>query len=218
VERSGALPVSCHALARVNATVKSALYSVARIVEAERYLCLDADTLILGDLNPLFTALQACAEGSILVARDAFLGHAPLADLLCRHYAGHRSDLNLLLGHVGDAGSYDLSVNDGVFSGNRGALLALDGIIRGMREAPTWVDALPHHGWRNQFIFNLALARLRCGVEISPIYNWQTHARDVDTEAETGRIMTRGGGQAVRILHFCGGGRDRYPEIRERFQ
>jgi len=217
VEQSGALPVHCHALARVNATVKSALYSVARIVNAERYLCLDADILVLGDLKPLFAALDAVREGSILVARDAQLGYDPLLQQLCRRYAGRPSDMEALLGQVFDEGNYDLIVNDGVFAGSRGALLALDGIIRGMRGAPAWVDARPDHGWRNQFIFNLALARLHCGVEIAPVYNWQTHECDVDLEAESGQVLTRGGGRAVRLLHFCGPGRDRYPEIRARF-
>jgi hypothetical protein len=49
-------------------------------------------------------------------------------------------------------------VNDGLFAGSRGALLALDGVIRTIPDAPAWINQHSNNWWRNQFIFSLALA------------------------------------------------------------
>jgi hypothetical protein len=94
------------------------------------------------------------------------LGHA-----LRTVYGGHEADLGRLVDMPADEGSYPLVVNDGLFAGSRTALLALDGMIRAMPAAAKWADERRDISWRNQFLFNLVLARLRCGVELEPTYN-----------------------------------------------
>jgi hypothetical protein len=67
---------------------------VARIVHAQQFLCVDADMLMLGDLRPLFAALKACADGSILACREGnHLGFRWLARALSEMYAAAPSDL-----------------------------------------------------------------------------------------------------------------------------
>jgi hypothetical protein len=214
IAKYGATTIPCTPLVPLNKAIKSVMYSVARVVEAWQFLCLDADTLILEDLRPIFVALDACPRGSILVCRDAYLSQGNLLRELCTYYAGQPEDLALLLGTPTGESAYPLVVNDGVFAGSRGALLVLDNLIRNMSQAVAWVDQYPDIGWRNQFIFNLALARMNCGIELDPTYNLQVHVRDVQMSRENGHIQAMWQGQSVRVLHFCGWGRDKYPEWR----
>lgn len=218
VHKYGATLVRCQPQAQVNPTVKSVLYSVARLVDAEQYLCLDADMLVLGDLRPIFAALTACPEGSILACREGNgQGFSNLGHALRSAYGGNDSDLRRLLGTPNDEDTYPLVVNDGLFAGGRTALLALDGFIHSMPQASAWTDERRDIWWRNQFVFNLALARLRCGVELDATYNVQLHVQDVQMGYAGGRVQAVWHGQPVRVLHFSGVGRHKYPEWRGLF-
>ena len=213
-EKHGACTITCRSRARMAPSLKAVVYSAARFVNAGNFLCLDADTLVLGDLRPVFEAVHASPRRSILVCRDAFLGQGSLLHELCTHYAGKPEDFDLLLGRPFSEAEYPLAVNDGVFAGSRGALLALDDFIRTLPGAAAWVDQRIDHGWRNQFIFNLALARMDCAVELDASYNLQVHMRDVHIGRTTTGVEAFWHGSPVRVLHFCGWGRDRYPEYR----
>jgi predicted O-methyltransferase YrrM len=214
----GARLVECRRRAVLNPTVKSVLYSAARVVNAERFLCLDADMLVLGDLRPVFAALEACPPRSVLACREANGdGEIRLVKALADVYAGKPADIARLVGRPRGEGDYTLVVNDGLYATSREALLAVDGVIRGWEGAPGWVDERADVWWRNQFVFNLALARLRCGVELSPVYNVQLNAQDVEAEVSGGRARAVRRGQQARVLHFNGAGREKCPELRGRY-
>jgi predicted O-methyltransferase YrrM len=193
---------------------KSVLYSIARLVDAPRLICIDADVLILGSIDPVFSALDACPEGSILASREGnHHGFRNLADVLCGAYGGRSEDLAQIFGEPGDEWQYPLTVNDGVFAGSRAALLALDATIRAMPGAVAFVEERRDIAWRNQLIFNAALARLRCGVELDSSYNVQLHAQDVDLRVGDGVPLATWQGRPVRVLHRSGWGRRKYPEL-----
>jgi hypothetical protein len=217
VAAHGGIPIVCRHRARVDVTLKSIMYSVARVVDAEYYLCLDADMLILGDLRPVFATLEATPAGSILACWEANTRAFPnVASAMHHVYFGHHGDLPRILGRVGEEGSYPLVVNDGFFCGRKAALLALDGAIRSMPGAVSWVEEKRHQcWWRNQFIFNLALASLRCGVAVDDAFNLQLHTNDPHVRVENGRVKARWQGRDVRVLHFCGGGRRKFPECKD---
>jgi predicted O-methyltransferase YrrM len=215
VAKHRALPVTCRPRAPVNVGSKALLYSIAHVVDAERYLCLDADTLVLGDLSPLFAAVDACPEGSVLACREGNGGgYRDLAHILGHAYAGADGDVARILGEDRGEGAYELVVNDGVFAGSRAALLGLDAAVRAMPGAVGWLDERPDVGWRNQAVFNLALARLRCGVELDPSYNVQLHTSDVRVERRLDPPRVTWQGRPVRILHVNGHGRNRHPRLR----
>ncbi len=208
--KHGATLVPCTRTSVLNPTVKSALYSAALVVDAEQFLCLDADMIILGRLDPIFAALDALPAGSLLACREANEPrHADLFDSVRRMYWSTPDDLARFGIELDELGRYSLIVNDGLFAGSRSALLRLDATIRRWTGAAGWVDERPDIGFRNQFFFNLALARLDCGVELDPIFNLQMYYQDVEkVEDPTGpRAVWRG--NIVRVLHFCGGGRSK---------
>src|SRR4029077_3980323 len=69
----GAAIVRARSLVRKDPTLKSVMYSAARVLPAQRFICLDADILVLESLGPLFDTLEACDSNSILACRDAFV-------------------------------------------------------------------------------------------------------------------------------------------------
>jgi predicted O-methyltransferase YrrM len=209
----GATMIRATPRGRPNVASKSLLYSIARLVDAERFICLDADTLVLSSLEPLFGALEACAEDSVLACREGnHHGFSDVAHIVSTAYGGAPGDVERIVG--ADVGGYPLVVNDGVFAGSRSALLALDAAIRAMPGAVAWCDERPKLAWRNQAIFNLALARLRCGVELDAAWNVQLHAQDVEVSMGGGRPRATWQGRDVRVLHLSGTGRGKVPALR----
>ena len=213
--KHGALLVECTRRAHVNATVKSVMYSAARVLQAERFICLDADMLVLGSLEPVFAALDACPEGSVLACREGRdFDYRDVEEAVATMYAGREGDVSRVVGGAGTEGAYPLVVNDGLFAGRRAALLVVDGLIRGWTGAQGWVDERHDVWWRNQAVFNLALAHLGCGVELDTAYNVQLHCHDARMHWEDGRVAASWNGRPARVLHFSGAGRQKYPEWR----
>jgi predicted O-methyltransferase YrrM len=204
--------VPCKPAARINPMSKAIVYSVARVIDAEQFLCLDADMLVLGSLLPLFATLEACPEGALLAVREGN-GHGlqTLAHSLWQVYGGSERDQQEFLSAPEEA-AYPLVVNDGLFAGTRAALVALDGVIRSLPHLSLWVDHRRDMWWRNQFAFNLALAKLRCGVELDSSYNVQLHAQDVQVTQSPGGMNATFRGRPVRVLHRSGVGRRKYTE------
>jgi predicted O-methyltransferase YrrM len=167
--------------------------------------------LILGSLSPVLSALDACPDGSVLAVREG--NGTSLQNLdyaLTRVYGGTPADRQRFLTPADSA--YSLVVNDGIFAASRSALLALDASIRGIRGASSWIDQRNDIWWRNQFIFNLALAKLRCGVELDGRYNVQLHVQDVQMRRASSGLEAHWRGRRVRVLHLSGAGRRKYPQ------
>jgi predicted O-methyltransferase YrrM len=83
-----------------------------------------------------------------------------------------------------------------------------------MPGAIDWLEANRRVAWRNQFLFNLALARLRCGVELDERYNLQLNGSDADVQSTAGPPRVSWQGRGVRVLHANGWGRNKYPQLR----
>jgi len=86
-----------------------------------------------------------------------------------------------------------------------------------MPEACAWVDGHSRVKWRNQFIFNLALARLQCGVELDSVYNIQLLAQDADFFEQGARVRATWRGREARVLHFNGNAKRKYPQWQGKF-
>jgi hypothetical protein len=211
----GTTVVRCWRRSPANPMLKAALYSIADVVEAERFLCLDADLLVLDSLAPVLARLDTAPAGAVLVCPEGD-GRLALGEALERIYFGSVADLDRLGSSAAHAG-YQLTVNDGLFCGRSSALRALDAEIRSLG-AEWWVDERHDVWWRNQFVFNLALARRDCGVELDRGFNVQLHVEDVGiAEGENGLSAHCADGTTARVLHFGGVGRHKHPEIRGRF-
>jgi predicted O-methyltransferase YrrM len=203
--------IHCTPARPIGMSLKSILYSAARVVDADRFLCLDADVLVLGDLRPLFAMVEASPDGAVLACREEnSRAYRHLGDAFKRLYHGNADEAGRLLGER--VAAYPLVVNDGVFAGSRAALLALDSAVRAMPELRAWMDGRPDIAWRNQFLFNAALAESACGAELNPIYNLQLNRRNVRMFREGGRPRAEWKGKRVAVVHFNGDGRRKQAE------
>lgn len=209
VAKYGATAVRCRPLRSVRTSIKSILYSIAHIVDARQYLCIDADTLIVSELTPLFGALDALPSKSILVCRES--NHERFIDLeriYAEAYGGKTEEMGLFM--TPQESKYRLVVNDGVFAGSREAMLDLDACIRAMPHAIRWHDAPePVAPWRNQFFFNVAIARLDAGVPLDDVWNVQMHSTPIEFEGTTPKWS----GGKPRIIHLSGWPKVRFPHV-----
>lgn len=208
--------IHCKPRSPINISLKSVLYSVARVVDAEQFLCLDADMLVLRDLGPVFAALDACPDNTVLVCREQNEPNPQnLGEAFQRIYHGNSTEAATLL--ADGLADYPMVVNDGLFAGSRAALLSLDSSIQALPELRKWMDSRPDVGWRNQFLFNAALAKSGCGVELNPIYNLQLNRREVKVSEEAGRPQAEWNGKRIAVLHFNGDGRQKHREWHGRY-
>lgn len=216
-----AVVVPCRPLRTVDMSCKSVLYAAAHALPAHKFVCLDADMLVLDDLRPLIASLTALPPGAILVARDAEW-NPNLESALRGIYRCTTSLEDLAPVFGGDLAhdlAYPLVVNDGLFAGTGAALRAIDDSLRTMPGAAAWIDdPAANCPWRNQFVFNLALARSRCAVELDPRYNVQLRRHSPALVAGPHGEEWQYAGRKVAVAHFNGEGKALRPKWRARFR
>lgn len=209
-ERHGAVVVRCCPRRRLDPTSKSVVYSVASLIPAQRFVCLDADMLVLDDLSPLFAAIEACPAQAILLCGEGNDHGIPdLRTALDVAYGGGPDPP--FFKRASAAGRSPLVVNDGLLAGSRTAFLALERQVRELPGAVRWTDQRPDIRWRNQFVVNVALAMLGSAVELDPVWNLQMHVQDLDVQGGHARWH----GRDVRVLHFSGAAKGRHGPFRD---
>ena len=196
--------------------IKTAAYSLAHIVQADQYLVFDIDMLVIDQVRALFHTIDTASDLAILAARESWIPHhLTLGSLISEQaepYGGQPENASLLQMTPREFG-YNLIVNGGVFGGGRKALLALDNTMRAMSPGGIiWMDQRIDLPWREQALFNLALARLECGHEIDERYNTQLLRRDdVVIHVQEEHILAACGHKPVNVLHYNGDvGREKY--------
>lgn len=207
--RHGATVVRCRPLRALDPTSKALLYAVARVIPAERFVCLDADMLVLASLEPLFAAIDACAPGTVMVCGEGNDHGIPdLAAALDLAYGGGIDPPFFV--RASEIGRCRLVVNDGLIAGSRVALAALDAEVGRLPDVVSWVDSRSDIRWRNQFAANVALARMDTTVELDPTWNVQLHVQGIETAGS----HVRWRGRDVRVLHFSGASKHQHAELR----
>jgi hypothetical protein len=217
--RHDARLIHCRPLRPLNAASKSVLYAVGRVVPARKYVCLDADMLVLDDLRPIIAAIDAAPDGAILACRNAGVTDS-LGSALVSMYGGCADDAEGMLGGESTVELADrFVINDGLFAGTRAALCAVDDAIRSMSNPMEWVDdPAVDMPWRNQFVFNLALAQSGSGHEVASKFNVQLHFQAVEFRDAAARVQATVHGIPVSIVHFDGQGKHKLAEWRGRYR
>jgi glycosyltransferase involved in cell wall biosynthesis len=215
----GADVIPCESDRPLSVATKSILYSSGRSVNAENIICLDADMLVLRSLRDILSAIEAAPLGTILVCREANWGMHNFGSVAEPLYKSTIDELaNVAVCRNRLLSSYPLIVNDGLFAGKRASLNALDSVLRSFHSPSEWIDASDGVPWRNQAIFNLALAYLSCGQELNPQFNVQLHAQKADFAKHGDQIVAESSCLPVAVAHFSGTGRGKFPEFRGTFR
>lgn len=207
-EQHGCQVIECRSLAPIDAGIKSILYSVASVVQAEHFLCLDSDMLIFDDLRPLL-AEATSAPGKILVANnDSVVAPPTLGQQFVSLYKGHPHELACLASSAASLvqlDQYPIVVNDGLMCGDTAAFRQVEQTIRQMPAAISWIEHAPHLGYRNQMALNAALALTDSGQQTAAKWNVQLHYQQLQpwTEQE-GLPVAQWNAARVGVLHFTG--------------
>lgn len=218
VSKYGAFPIRCATRSGLSLAIKAVIFMAPQLIDADKFLYLDSDMLVLKELRPIFSALDVLPNGSILACREGHDHSLTLDQVLIQIYGGSPGDIQYLMGtQATSEGDYPLFVNSGLFAGSDTAFLEVDQTIRSWPRSLQWMQQRDDIWWREQFLFNLVLAHRRCGVELDAGYNVQLHVFDVDTHSKAGRMEASWRGQPVKVLHFSGTGRNKYPEWRNLF-
>lgn len=214
----GADVIPCQSDKPLSVATKSVLYSSGRVVNAENIICLDADMLVLGSLQEIIATIEASPHGTILCCREANSNIHDFERAIPALYKSNIKEMEkLLLCRQRSISSYQLIANDGLFAGKRAAINALDTSIRSFYKPSEWIDAKGGVPWRNQAVFNLHLAYLNCGQELSSRFNVQMNYEKIEFAKQDGTLAGESNFSPVSIAHFNGAGRGKSSEFRGTF-
>jgi glycosyltransferase involved in cell wall biosynthesis len=206
--RLGAATVAYRPLRRPSPTLKGVLYSAARVLEAEQFLLLDVDLLVLDTLAPLLDACRGEDGGRIHSAAESLPsgGRATLGEALRTIYRARAADVARLCGGASVEG-FPRVINDGVLVAERGALLAVDEALRASPDLVAWVHAEPSVWWRQKAALNIVLARLGLDVALDGANNVQLHVERVERKSFDGSPGALWQGRRASVVHFNGSAR-----------
>jgi hypothetical protein len=207
---------------RENITSKLGATSVPHLIDAQRYLALDGDMVVLRSLRSLLAAIDAMPDSSLGCCREWNLSSS---DTLEKHvtsgqyvYFGAKEDADRM-GMTREERDCRLIANMGVYGGKKRAFLGLESLMRSMLpEAAEWESArMPAVTWREQAIMNRAGALLGLS-EFDSSFNVQLLTANVAAKTLGGEETLYCEGRPVNVLHFNGNpGKQRYPEYQDRY-
>lgn len=202
---------------RVNQWAKNLVLCAPRVAAADTFLCLEADMLVTGDLQPLWAALDAAPLESVLGTRAQRHPHQQtLGDILEALDAAPDS-LSFLA--RGAAAGDPFAFNGGMLAGSRRAVLGLDGHLRGL--APfscMWIEGGTAAPWSEEFVTMFAIDRLGMAREVAGAWNRQLYDARLDrwlgVRQDGRRVALAHEGEDAHILHFVGPSRPLFWEVK----
>ncbi len=219
IQQNNAVPIECTSLGAGGAAMRGALYSVARWVDAEEFLLLDADMLIVGSLQPLFDALQVLAPLAVGMVRARRGSWSPeLADpadlqlVMREDFGGSLEDVAFITGQSNIPRFYWF--NGGLMLARREALLNLDAALRGLEPfGSLWLDERRDLYWREEGLMDMALALDGQGALLDDAWNLLTFRQGVEVKWQDDQLNLSHNGRPIRVLHFAGRGKPLYGEM-----
>lgn len=214
------LMIPVQSLVPVTTAIKGVICSVARFVKAQRYICLEADMLVLNSLQPLSEMIGFCPESILTVQPN----DVPRREAIEERVVAAQGSLKELKALVGDLYAPELRFgNGGLICGSRTAMLALDEQIQKMMPyAAQWVDARPDVGWRDECILNLAMHQLSCNVQIDDAWNLQLHIQAFEQSlTAVGKDrdfrLFKADATPINLVHFVGHSKKAFASWRGHF-
>ena len=175
---------------------KTAMYSVAKIIDADKYLIIDIDTVIQKPINQVFESMNSLSRNNILITREEqvhfnkSIGSAVTSNEW--PYFGFPEDANLLNLQEKDF-NFRFVCNGGVIFGFKESILALEDLIKSfMPYSKQWESLNPNVYWREQGILNLAISRMNSTITLDSSYNYQLLHKSIEDSVD------------AHILHFNG--------------
>jgi len=175
---------------------KTAMYSVAKIIDADKYLLIDIDTVVQKPINQVFDNMNSMSRNSILITREEQVHYnKSIGAAITTNewpYFGLKEDAILLRLKDKDF-NFRFVCNGGVIFGFKESILALEDMIRSfMPHSKQWESLNTNIFWREQGILNLAISRMNSVLSLDKSYNYQLLHRGIEDSGD------------AHILHFNG--------------
>ncbi len=203
-----ATPILCHAHERLSPAVKGVIYSLSRWLDFDSVVALEADMLVVDDLNSLFEQVERGHPNTIHGARHQAQSEAYLLSEVLGHMNAPKSDLEWLTGR--DDFDCLFFQNGGVMAGSRAAWKALDAGFESLSPfVSMWVEGAFHEPFADEFAMNLVLGlspKKLSFAELAPAFNTQIIDANIgrwvsETPSPSGARFSRMG-EPARVLHF----------------
>ncbi len=175
---------------------KTAMYSVARLIQADKYLLIDIDTVVQKPIKQVFESMDSISRSSILITREEQVHYnKSIGSAITTNewpYFGFQEDANLLRLKDKDF-NFRFICNGGVIFGFKESILGLEDMIKSfMPYSKQWESLNTNVFWREQAILNLALSRINSVISLDKSYNYQLLHRSIEESVD------------AHILHFNG--------------
>ena len=219
-----AVVVPCALATPASAAVKAVLYSCARWIEADTILALEADTLVLSPLTPLFSTVEGLRPGVMAGCRSQVMPNRFDLTEVFGHMNCPETDWEWLTGDprgVPNGGTLvhgKFSFNGWLLCGSRSAFQAVDTAVRQMGpRAVLWAEGAFYEGFRDEFLMNICYARTGDTAELPAAWNVQFCDQQrrhwLETEQKPDGMHYTRLGETAKVLHFVGAQRRFMPEI-----
>lgn len=175
---------------------KTAMYSVAKVIDADKYLLIDIDTVVQKPIDQVFDSMNIISRNNILITREEQVHYnESIGSAITTNewpYFGFPEDANLLRLKDKDF-NFKFVCNGGVIFGFKESILGLEDMIRSfMPYSKQWESLNKNVFWREQGILNLAISRMNSVLSLDKSYNYQLLHRGIEESID------------AHILHFNG--------------
>ena len=193
----GATVVPIRHVTPLSPGTKSVMYSIADFIDADRFVCLDADTVCYGNLREFFDTLNSRSDLAFGMVSDGNENRM-LKDSLKTVYRATNGYANRFISSRGLLAK--VNHNDGVMVGTRRAFQAIDAKFRTWNGANLWTYGRGGVGCLNQLLLNLAAHEVADVFTLPDRWNVQLHQNEIQW---LGGIPFHAGQQAT-IVHWTG--------------
>ena len=206
VRREDIICIRCRSVERVSPAVKGVIYSASRFIQARTILAVETDMLVVGSLQPLWTALESIDPTAIAGVRPPGDQDQDMTSVLAGMGAPP-IDLEFLTGQP-DFNCRRL-FNGGTIAGGREAFTLLDQQIRLLcPRAILWVEGGSAAPYTDECLMNLCLGLSDNAVCLHRSFNQQFYSTERErwlrTEKDASGLRFWTEGVPSRILHFVG--------------
>lgn len=186
---------------------KAASFSVAKFIDAEKYLILDQDMILCNEFDLLIEEINRANEGQILICKDAHTEGITFGEIICSSWSAYEGSnkCQSILNLSPEEFQNELVINSGLIAGDKKALLALDDFMR--RILPTslfYLEENKSNTMREQSLVNLALIRYGNYKEIHKKFNLQAIWEEFELDIKDGIVKCKSLNFNPVFLHFNG--------------
>ncbi len=184
---------------------KSALYSVAKYIDADKYLLIDTDIICTNDVNTLFQEIKD--ENTLYVTRDAHTEGLSFGDIITEPWSAYKGTPKCkdILRLSPDEINNDFIMNSGVIAGSRKALLGFNSCLRNILPlSEFYFNENIQVGLREQAVANLATIKYKDYEILHKKFNLQVLWEEVNLECKESILQSKSQDFEPLFVHFNG--------------